>query len=207
MIEFLEEPHIYLKDGIIVPSVTTLIHFIFPDKYKGIGSGILKKKAQFGTKGHSVIEHLGNTQKSLETSKNTIISLYESKEISQDLFNCLREYLRIATKYDIEPIYQEKMISYQYEYCGTLDMIADINGRHCLCDIKFTAECDKEYLAWQLGMYKLAYESEYKDKEFDAYYCIWLPKGKLAELVEIQPKTKEEILSMLEEIKKSKGEK
>ena len=36
MIEFLEEPHLYLKNGILVNSVTQILQLIFPDKYKGI---------------------------------------------------------------------------------------------------------------------------------------------------------------------------
>ena len=58
MIEFLEEPHLYLKDGILVKSVTQILQLIFPDKYKGINESVLKNKANFGTKGHSIIENL-----------------------------------------------------------------------------------------------------------------------------------------------------
>ena len=58
MIEFLEEPHLYLKDGILVKSVTQILQLIFPDKYKGIDKKILSKKADFGTKGHVIIENL-----------------------------------------------------------------------------------------------------------------------------------------------------
>ena len=36
MIDFIEEQHIYLKDGIITPSVSEILHFIFPDKYKNV---------------------------------------------------------------------------------------------------------------------------------------------------------------------------
>lgn len=51
MIEFLEEPHIYLKDGILVKSVTQILQLIFPDKYKGIDKIILKKKLVLVLKG------------------------------------------------------------------------------------------------------------------------------------------------------------
>ena len=36
--------------------------------------------------------------------------------------------------------------------------------------------------------------------EFEKYYCVWLPKNKQGQLVEIVPKTKEEILKKLEEL-------
>ena len=70
-----------------------------------------------------------------------------------------------------------------------------------LIDIKFTSVLDKEYLAWQLGMYSLACNNYLQlDKYFDKYYCLWLPKGDLGQLVEIQPKTSEEILKKLSEL-------
>ena len=53
---------------------------------------------------------------------------------------------------------------------------------------------DEEYLQWQLGMYELAYGS------FAKHYCLWLPKGNLGQLIEIEPKTKAEILGKLEEL-------
>ena len=58
MINFLEEPHLYLKDGILVKSVTQILELIFPDKYKDIDKKILSNKAIFGSKGHSIIENL-----------------------------------------------------------------------------------------------------------------------------------------------------
>lgn len=189
MIEFLEEPHLYLKDGILVKSVTQILQLIFPDKYKGIDKRTLDKKAQFGTKGHSIIEHLDVSN--LEKAKNQVLDI-ENK----DLQICIREYLRLVEKYKIKPLEHEKIVSYEYLYCGTLDLIAQVDGIVSLCDIKFTAELDKEYLSWQLGMYALAL-----GKEFEKYYCVWLPKKNLGQLVEIIPKTKKEILDKLRELK------
>lgn len=45
-------------------------------------------------------------------------------------------------------------------------------------------------------MYSLA-----SGEKFEKYYCIWLPKNKLGELVEIKPKTESEILDKLRELK------
>ena len=188
MIEFLQEPHLYLKDGILVKSVTQILQLIFPDKYKGIEKGTLTKKAQFGTKGHSIIENLDVSD--LEQANKDV-----SKINNKDLQICIKEYLRLVKKYNIFPIEQEQIVSYKYLYCGTLDMIGQVQGDYCLLDIKFTAELDKEYLSWQLGMYQLA-----KGEEYDKCYCIWLPKRELGQLVEIVPKTEKEILDKLEEL-------
>lgn len=188
MIEFLEEPHIYLKNGILVKSVTQILQLIFPDKYDGINKAILNKKAEFGTAGHSIIEHLDVTD--LERARQEVLKIQ-----NKDLEICIREYLRLVKQHNIVPLEHEKKVSYEYKFCGTLDMIAEVDEEYSLIDVKFTAELDKEYLAWQLGMYKLA-----RGEEFDNYYCLWLPKKSLGQLVQIKPKTKEEILKKLEEL-------
>lgn len=195
-IEFIEETHTYLINGIIVPSVTTLIKKIFPDKYKGISEKVLERKAKYGTLGHKVIEDIGVSMMSLDEAMQYIKKLYEIGEINQDMFISLREYVRLCKRNELEPIQNEVIVNYGYEFVGTLDMIANIKGKRCLIDIKFTAELDYEYLAWQLGMYKLAY-----GEDFDNYYCLWLPKGKIGKLAEIKIKEKDEILNKLEEIK------
>ena len=48
VVEFISETHQYLINGIIVPSVSQILHFIFPDKYKNIDKAILNKKAEYG---------------------------------------------------------------------------------------------------------------------------------------------------------------
>ena len=194
MIVFLEEPHLYLKNGILVKSVTQILQLIFPDKYKNVDQKILNKKAQFGTKGHSIIEHLDVNNK--EAIEKTILDID-----NKDLEICIREYLRLVKTFKIEPLEHEKIVSYEYLFCGTLDLIANVKGIRSLCDIKFTAELDKEYLSWQLGMYALAL-----GETFDRYYCVWLPKKKLGQLVEIKPKTKKEILKKLKELEISEKE-
>ena len=74
-------------------------------------------------------------------------------------------------------------------------MIAIVNDEECLIDIKTTAELDKEYLSWQLSMYELAI-----GKKFKKLYCLWLPKGGLGKLIEIERIEKEEIEKILGEM-------
>lgn len=185
MIEFIEEGHIYLKDGIIVPSVSEILHHIFPDKYKGIPNWVMEKKAEYGTKVHYSIE-------CLELGKE-LPKLNIFQELS------LKEYLEIKKINKIEVLEQETIVSYEYEYAGRLDMIAMVDGKFSLIDIKTTAVLDRESLSWQLSLYELAY-----GKKFSSLYCLWLPKGKIGKLVKIERKTKKEILKKLGEIKNGK---
>ena len=172
MIEFIEQGHIYLVEGVITPSVSKILRFIFPKKYEGIPKWIMESKADFGTNVHKAIENEFNK---LETP----LEPYEQMAYEQ--------YIKLKEKYAIEPVNVEEMISYKNHYAGRLDMIANIDGIRSLVDIKTTAKLDKEYLEWQLGMYMLGL-----GEEMDCY-CLWLPKKELGELVRITPKTKEEI--------------
>lgn len=185
MIDFIEEGHIYLKDGIITPSVSEILHFIFPDKYKNVTANILNKKAEYGSKVHEAIEVLEKT--------GEIIELNTYQELS------IQQYMKLKQKYDIEVLEQEQMISYDYDYCGRFDMIAKVGEYICLCDIKTTAELDLEYLSWQLSFYEMAY-----GKTFDKLYAIWLPKKDLGQLVEVNRKPKEELIKKLKEFKEWK---
>lgn len=187
MLEFIPDTHQYLIDGVIVPSVTQIIQQIFPDKYKGISKRTLDNKAKFGTEGHAIIESLDVTN--MGKAMGSVLGLS-----NKDLQICLREYLRLVNRRKIKPKRHEMMVHYKDIYAGTLDMIADVDGVESLIDIKFTASLDEEYLQWQLGMYELAYGS------FAKHYCLWLPKGNLGQLIEIEPKTKAEILGKLEEL-------
>ena len=192
MIEFLEKEHIYLKDGMIVPSVSEILHFIFPDKYKNVPKNILNKKADYGTKVHEAIEKLEKDGQ-LDISQ---LNIHQKIAIDQ--------YIKLKNTFDIKVLEQEQIISYKYEYCGRFDMIAIVDGKKSLCDIKTTSILDIEYLSWQLSYYELAY-----GKKFEELYAIWLPKKDLGRVVIIERKSKKELLDKIREFKKYKesGEK
>ena len=183
MIEYIDEIHTYLIDGIIVDSVTQILSLIFPNKYKNVPEWILKRKADYGTEVHKIIEMIENKE------EPKISSIYVSE--------ALKQYLNLKEKYKIEVLEQEQIVGYKDIYAGRFDMIAEIGGEQCLCDIKTTVEVDREYLSWQLSLYELAY-----GEKFDKLYCIWLPKGGLGKLIEINRIEKDEIERKLEEIGK-----
>lgn len=193
MITFLDEPHIYLVDGIITPSVSEILHFIFPDKYKGVDKRILNRKAEYGTTIHESIEmYEANIQTmQLEDAFNVVI---QAKDLNYIQEASLRQYVKLKREKKLMVLEQEKMIQYQRKYAGRFDMIANVNGALSLCDIKTTAQLDEEYLSWQLSYYELA-----MGKTFDKLYAIWLPKKGLGVLKEIERKPKKLLLEKLNE--------
>lgn len=181
MLEYVEEEHLYLYDGVIILSVTQILQKIFKNKYKNVPKWILENKAIYGSEVHKAIENLENH------IEYKISSIYQELSIEQ--------YLKLKEQYNIEVIEQETMVCYKGLYAGRFDMIAKVNGKLSLLDIKTTAELDIEYLSWQLSLYELAY-----GKKFEKMYAIWLPKKGLGKLVEIKRKSKSEIEKLLEEI-------
>lgn len=158
-----------------------MLHLIFPDKYKNVDKKILNAKAKYGTELHNYIEQ------------------YENGLITQELNYIqeasFRQYLKLKDKYSIEVLEQEKIVNYKDIYAGRFDMTANVVTDYCLCDIKTTAELDREYLSWQLSLYEYA-----SGKKFDKLYAIWLPKKDLGKLVEIERKSKEEIEKLLKKV-------
>ena len=180
-VEYFDDIHKYLVNGVIVPSVTEILEKIFPNKYKNVPRETLMRKANYGTIIHNYIEQY---EKGLITQELNYI-----QEAS------FRQYLKLKDKYNINVLGQEKIVNYKDVYAGRFDMIANIGTDCCLCDIKTTASLDKEYLSWQLSLYEYAY-----GKEFDKLYAIWLPKKDLGKLVEIERKSKEEIGKLLKKV-------
>lgn len=187
MLEFIEEEHLYLLDGVIIPSVSEILHHLFKDKYKNIPKNILNAKASYGTTIHESIE---NYEKGIELP---ILDYIQKASLYQ--------YIKIKQRYNIKVLEQEQMIHYKDKYAGRFDMIAKVGNNICLCDIKTTSELDQEYLSWQLSLYEYAY-----GKRFDRLYAIWLPKKELGKLVEIKRKEESEILKMLEDYEEEEKE-
>ena len=185
MVEFIEGGHIYLVEGVITPSVSDLINFIFPDKYKNVPKKILNAKAKFGTGVHKAIENLEN------------IEVLPYLNTYQEL--CVKEYLSLKEEHNIDVLEQERMVNYGNHYCGRFDMVALVNGYYSLCDIKTTAKLDLESLSWQLSYYALAYAPVEYETKFEKLYAIWLPKKEIGKVVEIERKSKKELLKKLKE--------
>ena len=187
MVEYIGETHTYLVDGVIVPSVTQLLQFKFPNKYSGIPQKVLDNKAEYGTKIHKLIEIMNDS--------DDIYSVCSAIEECADYItaSAIKQYIKLYIENDIRPIDQEQIV-YNDKVAGRFDLLAKVNEKYSLCDIKTTATLDKEYLSWQLSIYNYL-----GDCRADKLYAIWLPKKELGKLVEVEFKTNEEIKDLIEE--------
>lgn len=146
-LEYDDETHTYIVDGVIVPSVTQILAASFGNKYENVNKEVLNRAAARGTAIHKAIEEYC-----------TIGKDDGSKEVHN--FNFLMKH------YALKPIQNEVPIII-YRFCkpiaaGRLDLVlTDDNERYSIADIKTTATLDKEYLTYQLNFYRLGYLQSY----------------------------------------------
>lgn len=187
-VSFIEESHTYINSkGIIIPSVSALIKFKYPELYKDIPPQILKNAATYGSKLHSLIEQLGKGE--------TTIEKINEMNINPNIKLSCGEALRVLEQFNLKIKSQEQIVDFEERYAGTYDILTTDDF---LVDIKTTAQVHYEQLEWQLSLYYMALGI---DKEIG--YCLYLPKGKCGELIEIHPRSKTECLELLENYEKT----
>lgn len=146
LLEFIETTHTYIYNGIVLPSVTQILNVRFGRKYDGIPKDVLEKASAKGTALHKAIE------------------AYEKHGIEGDVPE-LRNYKFLKRMYGFECIDNEVPVVLfddgEAVACGRLDLVINDGGRIGLADIKRTATLDKEYLAYQLNLYRIAYQQCY----------------------------------------------
>lgn len=181
-LEYFDDTHTYLVDGIIVQSVTQLLNRKFGKKYDSVDANTLKKAADRGTMIHKAIE---------DYCKEDLVSdLEEVKD-----FAFLQKYYKFEVVENELPI----IVDFAGEtYAGRLDLIitfTDLNdtvlecNKYAVADIKTTSTLDKEYLGHQLNLYRLGIEQCY-GYNIENLYGIHLRKG-TRKLVEIPIRSEE----------------
>lgn len=145
-LEYDEDTHTYIADGIIVPSVTQLLKIRFGRKYERVDRETLQKACNYGTNVHKAVENYCNTG-------------------ADDGSREIRNYRFLRAQYDIKPIKNEIPI---IVFCddipivaGRLDMVAEIQGEVAVADVKTTSTLDKEYLGYQLNLYRIGLKQCY----------------------------------------------
>ena len=180
-LDFEEEYHAYFVDGEPVESVTQLLKRLFPDKYSDIPDRVLEKAASRGTQVHKAIE--------------AYCKGFDDGSTEVKDFNFLRKH------YGFTPIESELPIILDFgdkTYGGTVDLILKMDGGLALADIKTTSVLDKDYLGYQLNLYKIGVEQSYGYK-IDSLYGIHLRDGK-RKMVTIPIVSEEQLYESMKDI-------
>ena len=148
-LEYLDNEHQYLVDGVCVPSVTQILKTKFGNKYDGVSKATLNNASRLGTAVHEAIQRLCEQGQEVELPEIRNFKFLQK----QYGFEVLDNELPVILFKDDEPI-----------CAGRLDMVIEINGQIGLGDIKRTSTLDKEYLAYQLNIYRIAYQQCYEQE-------------------------------------------
>lgn len=145
VLEFYEEGHIYLVDGVIVPSVSEVLDFKFGHKYDSVDPAVLKRAAGRGTKVHEAIERF-------------------CKDGEDDGSKEVRNFRFLQDKYGFHVFASELPVIIEYDgltIAGRFDLQISIDGEYGGADVKCVSSLDKERTAYQLNLYRLGVKQCY----------------------------------------------
>lgn len=146
-LEYLDDIHQYLVDGIMVSSITQMLKMRFGNKYAGIDALTLQRASERGTVIHKAIEEYCKDG----TDRDYVKELKNFKFLQkQYAFNVIENELPVILFDGDETI-----------SAGRLDMVLSMADQRGLADIKTTSTLDKEYLGLQLNLYRIAYMQTY----------------------------------------------
>lgn len=146
-LEFFDNGHLYLVDGIIVPSVTQIMNVRFGAAYASVPADVLKRAAERGMMIHEQIDHFVKTG--------------EANQYSMLFSDCLEKSDLFAVDSEIPVILHENGTAIA---AGRLDLLiarsGDMgiaSGDMGIADIKTTKKLNTEYLKYQLNLYRIAF--------------------------------------------------
>lgn len=161
-VEFIESSHRYLYDGIIVPvSVTQLISWKLGTGYEDVPEMVLKRKAEYGTRIHALIEDY------LTKGEYNANGSYEiaTMEAFKDLQRKLPKIKAV-----------EEIVCFEGRLAGKIDLIFQDGS---IGDIKTYASVDDlalEKLKWQISLYLFCKYGKQMNKR-KKNFLVHLPKS------------------------------
>lgn len=145
-LEYFDDGHVYLVDGVIVPSITQILNVKFGRKYDGVSRAVLNRASERGTAVHEAIERYCKTGE-VEEMPEVKNFMFLQKQYK---FEVLENETPVILFLNDEPI-----------GAGRLDMVIKMGEQIGGADIKRTSTLDKDYLAYQLNLYRIAYRQCY----------------------------------------------
>lgn len=147
LLEYIDESHTYLYDGVILPSITQILKIKFGNKYNGVSKEVLQKASERGTMVHQSIED------------------YEKRNIDNPDIKELRNYKFLKNRFEFECLENEIPIVLFLDNkpvcAGRIDLILKEKDQIGVADIKRTSVFDKEYVAYQTNLYRIGYQQCY----------------------------------------------
>ena len=146
VLEFDEETHSYICDGLVIPSITEMMKLKFGNKYDGVSYGTLARAAERGNKIHEDVE------------KYCVAGLDSGTEELRNFKFLMKQYGMTVKNNELPVILN---VDDKPFAAGRIDLILEKDGLMGLGDIKSTSVLDRDYLAYQLNLYRLAFQQSY----------------------------------------------
>lgn len=174
---FIEEPRGYWLGDKQLEGLTGMIgRQLFPNKYKAVPAKVLANAAKRGHKIHEDIQ------------------MYDM--IGEAKTEAVKWYAEMKAKEEFEVIDSEYLVTDGTHFASAIDKVMIKGEKVCLGDVKTTYQLDKEYISWQLSIYKYLFNLINPDIEVDKLYAIWVRDG--ATLHEVPEIPQEEVIKLLE---------
>ena len=181
-VRFDQEAHTYTDErtGAMLSGVTgTLVHRVFPDKYKEIPQHILEQAAARGSHVHEDIE--------LAEELGVIPTTEEGKN-----------YLKLKKVHEMTFLESEYTVSDLEHYASQIDLVFDAGEDTVdIADIKTTSKFDKESVSWQLSIYAYFFEINNPHLKVGKLYGIWL-RGDIAQRIDVERHSVEEVKALIQ---------
>lgn len=145
-LEYFDDTHTYLYDGLMLPSVTQILGVKYRNDYASVPPAVLNNAARRGTAVHKAIENYNNS--GYDDGSEAVRNFkFLQKQYG---FDVLDSELPLVLFKDDMPI-----------ACGRLDMTMMIDGHTGIADIKTVSALNKEKIAYQLNLYRIGLMQSY----------------------------------------------
>ena len=145
-LEYFDDTHTYLYDGLMLPSVTQILGVKYRNDYASVPPAVLENASRRGTAVHKAIENYNN-------------SGYD------DGSEAVRNFKFLQKQYGFEVLDSElPLVLFKDDMpiaCGRLDMTMLIDGQTGIADIKTVSTLNKEKIAYQLNLYRIGLMQSY----------------------------------------------
>lgn len=166
---FEEKAHQYKLNGLVLPSVTTIMKPLSEDVYGSIDEQVLNRAAQRGTAVHNAIENYIK---------------FGIEDIPPEHEGYFKAFLKWFEEHNVVPYGTEiKLYHKGLMYAGTADMAASVDGIDTLVDFKTSASVSKMLGGVQLEAYDRALASHDSEMKFGQKLILHLKKDGKYEVV------------------------
>lgn len=142
-----EENHKYYVNGVEKPSITEIAKPISQERLNALQMALVENARKRGSRCHELAEEY------------LLLGELDTDEIEAEYFPYIQQFVLWVKTYRPKVLFTEKRF-FGEDFCGTLDLLCEIDGKVINVDYKFTSQIDKKSLSVQLEGYdRLAKEN------------------------------------------------